>query len=157
MSKQLPLYAYMLKLHRRYSPLNVWLHWGQTLVQEASNKLTWIRIRNWAWKLHSPCPLFPPLIVKFLIIGLIYSICSFCSSCVVCITQYRLKNNITKDFYVNRIHLQMNHSKRNQKLTFSSINKVNCTIKIIQIYMKPCCGLTGCIFSSTFPISVQLG
>lgn len=30
-------------------------------------------------------------------------------------------------------------------------------MKIIPIYMKPCCDLTDSIFSSTFPIFVQLG
>lgn len=81
-----PTNAYMLKLHRRYSPSNAWSHWGQILVQEALNKLILIRFTYWAWKLHSPCLLFPPPVFKCLIIGLICSIFFF-FWCAVCITQ----------------------------------------------------------------------
>lgn len=60
-----------------------------------------------------------------------------------------------EDSCVNVIHLHMNLSEREQKLTFSQ-EITYCAMKIIPAYMKPCCDLTGFIFSSTFPIWYEL-
>lgn len=66
------------------------------------------------------------------------------------------QQQLMEDSCVNIIHLHMNHSERDQKLTFSQ-DITYCAMKINLVYMKPCCDLIGFIFSSTFPIFVWLG